>query len=88
MGIRSGRSDLGLTVSDVTVNGPILSATVLSGESDTDPGFPTEHAVGVSADCIVDVDVAVTAPDPARRVAATRARDLARVMLTNLESST
>ena len=87
VGIRSGRADLGLTVTDVTVTGPILSATILSGESDTDPGFPTEHAVGVSADCIVDVDVAVTAPDPARRVAATRAIDLARAMLTNVESS-
>ena len=87
VGIRSGRADLGLTVTDVTVTGPILSATILSGESDTDPGFPTEHAVGVTADCIVDVDVAVTAPDPARRVAATRAIDLARAMLTNFESS-
>ena len=85
VGIRSGRADLGLTVTDVTVTGPILSATILSGESDTDPGFPTEHAVGVSADCIVDVDVAVTAPDPARRVAATRAKDLARAMLANLD---
>jgi len=74
-----------LTVTDVTVTGPILSATILSGESDTDPGFPTEHAVGVSADCIVDVDVAVTAPDPARRVAGSRAKDLARAMLANLD---
>ena len=87
VGIRSGRVDLGLTVTDVTVNGPILSATILSGESDTDPGFPTEHAVGVSADCIVDVDVAVTAPDPARRVAGSRAKDLARAMLANLDGA-
>jgi hypothetical protein len=87
VGIRSGRADLGLTVTDVTVTGPILSATILSGESDTDPGFPTEHAVGVSADCIVDVDVAVTAPDPARRVAGSRAKDLARAMLANLDGA-
>lgn len=85
VGIRSGRADLGLTVTNVTVTGPILSATILSGESDTDPGFPTEHAVGVSADCIVDVDVAVTAPDPARRVAGSRAQDLAGAMLANLD---
>ncbi|MBJ7398714.1 sensor domain-containing protein [Mycolicibacterium sp.] len=84
VGINAGGSDLGLSVTDVAVAGPILSATILSGKSDTDAGFPTEHAVGLSADCIVDVDVAVTAPDPARRVATTRAVDLARAMLDNL----
>jgi len=83
----TGGADLGLTVTDVAVDGPILSATILSGEGETDAGFPTEHAVGLSADCIVDVDVAVTAPEPARRVATTRARDLARAMLENLNES-
>ena len=83
----TGGADLGLTVTDVAVDGPILSATILSGEGETDAGFPTEHAVGLSADCIVDVDVAVTAPEPARRVATARARDLARAMLENLNES-
>ena len=83
----TGGVDLGLMVTNVTVDGPILSATILSGEGETDAGFPTEHAVGLSADCIVDVDVAVTAPDPTLRVATNRARDLARVMLENLNDS-
>jgi hypothetical protein len=83
----TGGAALGLTVTNVAVDGPILSATILSGESETDAGFPTEHAVGLSADCIVDVDVAVTAPDPTLRVATTRARDLAQAMLDNLDES-
>ena len=87
IGINTGGGDLGLSVTNVTVAGPILSATILSGETATDPGFPTEHAVGLSADCIVDVDVAVTAPDPAKRIATTRAIDLVQVMLDNLNGS-
>lgn len=87
VGINAGGDDLGLSVTDVVVAGPILSATILSGASDTDPGFPTEHAVGLWADCIVDVDVAVTDPDPAGRVATTRAVDLTRAMLDNLSGS-
>jgi uncharacterized protein YbjQ (UPF0145 family) len=46
-----------------------------------------EHAVGLSADCIVDVDVAVTAPEPAKRIATTRAVDLVRAMLDNLSGA-
>ena len=87
VGINTGRGDLGLSVTDVQLDGSILSATIRSGESDTDAGFPTEHAVGLSADCIVDVDVAVTAPDPAKRVATTRAINLVRAMLDNLSGS-
>lgn len=87
VGINAGGDDVGLSVIDVTLAGPILSATILSGESDTEGGFPTEHAVGLSGDCIVDVDVAVTAPDPAKRVATTRAVDLVRAMLGNLSGS-
>jgi len=87
VGINTGGGDLGLSVTDVTVAGSILSATILSGETDTDPGFPTEHAVGLSADCIVDVDVAVTAPEPAQRIATTRAVGLVRTMLDNLSGS-
>ena len=87
VGINTGGGDLGSSVTNVTVAGSILSATILSGETDTDPGFPTEHAVGLSADCIVDVDVAVTAPDPAKRIATTRAIDLVQVMLDNLNGS-
>lgn len=71
---------LDLTVTDVRVNGPVLSATILSDGGDGTV-FPTEHAVGVAADCIVDVDVAVTDPDPTQRVAAGRAANLVRMML-------
>jgi hypothetical protein len=71
-------------VTDVRQAGGILFAVVLSGGSGDQPAFPTEHAVGLSGDCIVDVDVAVTAADPARRVPATRALDLVRLMLENI----
>ena len=68
---------LDLTVTDVRVDGPVLSATILGDGGDDDGGvFPTEHALGVVADCVVDVDVAITDPDPARRVATTRRRPL------------
>lgn len=72
------------TVTDVELEGGVLSATILSGETDQEPAFPTEHAVGVAADFIVDVDVAVTDALPARRVAAGRAADLVRLMLENV----
>lgn len=71
---------LELTVTDVRVAGPILTATILSDGGRGDE-FPTEHAVGVAADCIVDVDVAITDPDPRLRVPGTRAADLVRLML-------
>jgi hypothetical protein len=73
------------TVTDVRVDGTVLSATILSGETDQEPAFPTEHAVGVAADCIVDVDVAVTDVLASRRVAAGRAADLVRLMLENVD---
>ena len=71
---------LKLTVTDVRVIGPLLTATILSDDGRGDE-FPTEHAVGVAADCIVDVDVAITDPDPQLRVPGTRAADLVRLML-------
>ena len=71
-------------VTDVHQVGGILSTVILSGETGDQPAFPTEHAVGLTGDCIVDVDVAVTDAVPARRVATTRAVDLVRVMLENI----
>lgn len=71
---------LELTVTDVRVVGPVLTATILRDDGGGEQ-FPTEHAVGVAADCIVDVDVAITDPDPQRRVPGTRAADLVRLML-------
>lgn len=69
-------------ITDVRQVAGILSSVVLSG--DTGDQFPTEHAVGLTGDCIVDVDVAVTDAIPARRVATTRAVDLVQAMLENI----
>ena len=77
-------STLQWTVTDVRQSGVILSATVLSGDTGGESDFPTEHAIGVAADCIVDVDVAITDVLPARRVATTRAVDLVEQMLDNI----
>lgn len=71
---------LRLTVTRVRVNGPVLTAVVLSSDGHGDE-FPTEHAVGVAANFIADVDVAITAPDPTRRAPGTRAADIVRGML-------
>ncbi len=79
----SGTSDLQWTVTDVRSGGAVLSDTVLSGESRNQPAFPTEHALGLVAACIVEVDVAVTDMLPGRRVATTRAVDLVRQMMDN-----
>ena len=67
------------------MDGPVLSAVILSDGGDGTV-YPTEHAVGVAADCIVDVDVAVTDPDPARRVAAGRAAGVVRAMLDTISA--
>ncbi len=74
------------TITDVQVHSGVLSATVLSGETDSRSAFVTEHAVGVVADCIVDVDVAVTDTLQSRRVATGRAANLVRMMAENINS--
>ncbi len=73
------------TVTDVMVQDGVLSATILSGETDQEPAFPTEHAMGVAAGCIIDVDVAVTDAVVSRRVADGRAAELVRLMLENVD---
>lgn len=80
-----GGGGLDLQVSDVRAEGAILSAVILSDGGDGSM-FPTERAVGVKADCIVDVDVAVTDPVPARRAAAGRAAALVRLMLAKVSA--
>lgn len=74
---------LELTVTRVRASGQTLTAVILSGDGHGD-GFPTEHAVGVARDCIVDVDVAITDPDPTRRAPGTRAADLVALMLAKI----
>lgn len=71
---------LELKVTRVRVSGQVLTAVILGGDGRGNE-FPTEHAVGVVGDCIVDVDVAITDPDPTRRRPATRAADLVRLTM-------
>ena len=47
-------------ITDVRVDGPVLSATVINSDNQGDTTFPTERAIGLAADCVVDVDAAVT----------------------------
>lgn len=74
---------LELKVTKVRVSGQVLTAVILSSDGNGDE-FPTEHAVGVVRDCIVDVDVAITDPDPTRRRPGTRAADLVRMTIDTL----
>lgn len=65
-------------ITNVRVDGDVLSATVINSDNQQDSEFPTERALGVASDCIVDVDVAVTGGD---RTPAGRAVKLAKAML-------
>ncbi len=80
----TARSSLDWTVTDVRESDGILSTTVLNGESDRDTAFPTEHAVGLVSNYLIDVDVAVTDGDPSRRVAGGRAAELVREIRGNI----
>jgi hypothetical protein len=70
-------------VTDVKVDGPILSATVIDWDNHHTPPFPNEHAVGLESDVIVDVKVA----DGPGVEAGTRAIDLVKVMLRKVSST-
>lgn len=77
-------SSLDWTVTDVRESDGIVATTVLNGGTDGGPGFPTEHAVGLVANYIIDVDVAVTDGRPSRRVASGRAAELVRMIRGNI----
>lgn len=77
-------SDLEWKVTDVRSGAAVISDTVLTGDDKNQPAFPTEHALGVAGPCIVEADVAVTDMLPGRRVATTRAVDLVRQMMDNV----
>lgn len=80
-------STLAWQITDVRAVDGILSATIVSGGSGGLPAFPTEHAVGIAGDCIVDVDVAVTASTPGRQLAGgRRAAGVVLAMLDNINS--
>jgi hypothetical protein len=70
-------------VTDVKVDGPILSATVIGWDNHHTPPTPDEHVVGVESDVVVDVRVSVGP----HVEAGTRAVDLARVMLQKVSST-
>jgi hypothetical protein len=72
---------LGLTLSDVRVGPTTVSATVLGDDAGRGAGYPTEHALGVAGEFLVDADVAITDPDPDKRVPAGRAAALVGVVL-------
>ena len=70
-------------VTDVKVDEPILSATIMDWDNHHTPQFPNEHAVGVASDVIVDVKVAI---GPGGQ-AGTRAIDLVKLMLRKVSST-
>lgn len=78
--LHAGSGGLELTATDVRLDSGVLSATVRS-DGGEGTAYPIEHAVGVAGEYLVDVDVAITDPDPARRVPASRAADLVRTIL-------
>ena len=73
-------SSVDWTITDVREDDGILSATILTADSGGAPPLPTEHALAVADDCILEADVAVTDPLPERRVATGRAVALVRMM--------
>jgi len=73
-------SSVNWAVTDVRQDDGILSATILTADFGGQPPLPTEHALGLVQDCIVEADVAVTAALPEQRVATGRAVNLVRIM--------
>ncbi|MCV7412143.1 hypothetical protein AWC05_13440 [Mycobacterium florentinum] len=70
-------------VTDVKVDEPILSATVIAWDNHHTPPTPNEHVVGMESDVVVDVRVSVGP----HAEAGTRAIDIARVMLRKVSST-
>lgn len=67
-------------VTEVRADGAVLTAIIVNSDNQGGASFPTERAVQVVADCIVDVDVAVTAARPGQAATADRAAGIARLM--------
>jgi hypothetical protein len=74
-------------ITDVRVDGAVLSATVINSDNQQDAQFPTERALGVASDCIVDVDAAVTDGTQAQQKPAGRAVNLATAMLDRISQA-
>ncbi|GAA2783350.1 sensor domain-containing protein [Mycolicibacterium pallens] len=67
-------------ITDVRVDGPLVSATVINSDNQGDAAFPIERAIGLAADCVIDVDAAVTGGTPAQQRASGRAVSIVRTM--------
>lgn len=81
------RTGLELTVTDVRVDGAVLSATILHAADDGGPGFRTEHAVGVGGEYLADVDVAITDPDSPYQEMTARAVDVVSIVLAKISAA-
>jgi hypothetical protein len=79
----SSRTLLYSKVTDVHLDGPLLSATVLRWDNHHTPPFPVERAVGVDADVLADVEVAIRP----HTQTSSRAIDLAKIILRKLSSA-
>ncbi|AQT79510.1 hypothetical protein B1R94_09855 [Mycolicibacterium litorale] len=77
-------TELYQTITDVRVDATVVSATVVNSDNQRDAEFPTERAIGLAGDCIVDVDVAVTDGTSAEQRASGRAVKVATIMLDNV----
>ncbi|MGY4710515.1 sensor domain-containing protein [Mycolicibacterium sp. CBM1] len=75
------RTELRQRITDVRVDGPLVSATVVNSDNHSNAQFPTERSIGLAADCIVDVDVAVTHGTAAQQREAGRATRVTRIMV-------
>ncbi|WP_328358176.1 sensor domain-containing protein [Mycobacterium sp. NBC_00419] len=71
-------------ITGVRVNANVLTATIVNSDNQGDAEFPTERAIEVAADCIVDVDVAVTAGGAAQQTPRDRAADIAGLTAGNI----
>lgn len=71
-------------ITGVRVDGTLLTATVVNSDNQGDAAFPTERAVELAGDCLVDVDVAVTAGGPAQQTPRRRAADIAGLTAGNI----
>lgn len=77
---RLPNAELYQKVTAVAVDGMVLSATIVNSDNAGDASFPTERAIGLATDCVIDVDVAVTGGTPAQQHPAGRAVDLTATM--------
>lgn len=71
-------------VTDVRVDGMRLTSVVVNSDNQGGAQFPTERAIEVAGDCIVDVDVAVTAGSSGQAPTADRAAGIARLTAENI----